>query len=266
MDKIQIHEFKKLNLKGATVIDGFPSVGLVSTIVANYIIKSLDLEQIGMVSSDYFPPLSIIRDGKPLTPVRIYAGRRLRRREELAKNGKIVVFISEFPPQPELIRPIASGILNWMLEKRCGLLISPEGFVSEKNKPQKGNFNISQEETHTFGIGSTSSIRKLLSEKEIPQFREGAITGVTGVLLNNGILRGFDVCCILAETHPNYPDARAAAKIIETINKLSLDVEINPKPLYEQAEEIEKQLRKLMEQAKPSMKQPAVIPQPQMYG
>ena len=42
MSSIKIHEISKQNLKGAVLIDGFPSVGLVGTIVANFLINTLN--------------------------------------------------------------------------------------------------------------------------------------------------------------------------------------------------------------------------------
>ena len=53
-------------------------------------------------------------------------------------------------------------------------------------------------------------------------FAEGVITGIAGVLLNEGRRRGFDVLTFLAEAQSDYPDARAAAKVIETINAILL--------------------------------------------
>ncbi len=94
---IKIYELKRMDLKGATVIDGFPSVGLVSSIAANYLIKVLDMEHIGIMDSIHFPTVSLIRDAKPLSPVRIYAGRKGR------GGDQIVAFISEFQAPPNLM-------------------------------------------------------------------------------------------------------------------------------------------------------------------
>ncbi|MDY6958828.1 MAG: hypothetical protein SVK08_06680 [Halobacteriota archaeon] len=47
------------------------------------------------------------------------------------------------------------------------------------------------------------------------------------------------------------PDARAAAKVIESINRLVKKVEIDAKPLYAEAERIEKYIKGLREQIKP---------------
>src|SRR5216110_3570459 len=98
MEGIQIYELKRMDLRGATVIDGFPSVGLVSSIVANYLINALNLVQIGIMDSVYFPTVAMVRDGQPMNPVRIYAGPKMDDRDQ------IVVFISEFQPPPNLIK------------------------------------------------------------------------------------------------------------------------------------------------------------------
>jgi len=73
LDDIEIIDFEEMNLSGATVIVGFPSLGLVSTIVTNYLIDTFDLKQIGVLNSSGFPALSVVHTGEPLSPVRIYA-------------------------------------------------------------------------------------------------------------------------------------------------------------------------------------------------
>src|SRR5207245_907387 len=80
---------KRMDLRGATVIDGFPSVGLVSSIVANYLINALNLTQIGIMDSIYFPTVALVRDGQPMNPVRIYAG------STVDEHDQIVVVICE---------------------------------------------------------------------------------------------------------------------------------------------------------------------------
>ncbi len=48
MATVEIFELKKMDLKNAVIIDGFPSVGLVSSIVANYLIALLKMADRGM--------------------------------------------------------------------------------------------------------------------------------------------------------------------------------------------------------------------------
>ena len=251
MDDVHIVNFEEVDLKGATVIAGFPSIGLVSTIAANYLIDALDLTQIGCVTSSQFPALSVVHTGEPLSPVRIYAGSQ-------NSHKKIVIFVSEFKPKPNLINAISETITSWANEKGCKLMISPEGMVVE------GKSSDGEEEVEAYAIGSTESARGMLVEKKIPQFKNGIIAGVSGVLLNIGKQQGFEVISILAEAHPNYPDAKAAAAAINVMARL-MSVEINVTPLYEESERIEKQLQKFHKQAKP-MVSAAQAPQPSMYG
>ena len=248
---VLICNFEEVDLKNATVIAGFPSIGLVSTIAANYLIDALNLKQIGCVTSSQFPALSVVHTGEPLSPVRIYSG--------VHGNGeKIVVFVSEFKPKPNLINAISEAIMTWANEKGCRLLISPEGMVVE------GKSGEIEEKVEAYAIGSTENARNILMEKKIEQFKNGIIAGVSGVLLNLGKQSNFNVISILAEAHPNYPDAKAAAAAINVM-ALLMGVEINVTPLYEESERIEKQLQKFHKQAKP-MVSAAQAPQPSMYG
>ena len=248
---VEIVDFEDMDLQGATVIAGFPSIGLVSTIAANYLIDALNLRQIGALDSSHFPALSVVHTGEPLSPVRIYAGAQ--------SNGeKIVVFVSEFKPKPNLINSISNAIMKWATEKKCKMLISPEGMVVE------GKNADSEETAGAYAIGSTGDVRNMLAMKNITQFKNGIIAGVSGVLLNKGKQSDFDVISILTQAHPNYPDAKAAAAAINVI-ALIIDLEINVAPLYEESERIEKQLQKFHKQAKPMVSQ-GRAPQPEMYG
>ncbi len=227
---VEIYELEKIDLRDGILIDGFPSVGLVSSIVANYIIDSLGLKQIAIVDSPHFPAVSLVRNGVPMSPVRVYGG-------AVREGTKIAVFISEFQLPVELMRPLASLMLDWAEEQKISTVITPEGLIQEK-----------KEEVNVYAVASTSYARKKLPDYVL-SFDEGVITGVTGVLLTEGRKRGTDVIALLAEAHPNYPDARAAAKIVEVLNDMMKAVKIDPKPLYEEAEKIEKNISQIREQA-----------------
>ncbi len=238
--KVHVHLFDPAqDLSGAKLVDGFPSVGLVSTIAANYLIDALKLKQIGVMDNANFPTLSVVHNGEPLAPVRVYGGER----QTDGKPGKerIVVFVSEFQPNPQLIRPIAESILEWARARKCDYIISPEGLVLEGEAAQ-------DERVEVYAVGSTPRTNGLLKDRGIPAFREGIITGVSGVLLNVGKREKFDVVSILAEAHPNYPDARSAAVVIEVIAKL-LGLHINVEPLIREAEGFETQIKALQKQA-----------------
>ena len=235
---IRIHEFKRIDLRGATIIDGFPSVGLVSSIAANYLIKVLDMEQIGIMDSVHFPTVSLIREARPLSPVRIYAGKKER------SGDQIVAFISEFQAPPNLIRPISYSLVDWAIEQRCRMIVSPEGLVVDPELRDSAEIS-----DIVFGIASTQRSRELLKQHGIQSFEEGVISGVAGVLLNEGRKKDYDVITLLAEAHPDFPDARAAALVLEAIDDLLLGIEFDAKPLFEEAQRIEEHIREIQKQA-----------------
>jgi uncharacterized protein len=257
---VRIYEIKRIDVEGAIVIDGFPSVGLVSSIVANYLIDTLEMEQIGIVESPAFPTVSLVRGGNPQHPVRIYAGSPQTGRAPVA--DKIVAFVSEFHPAPAIIHPLAHTIMDWAQEQRCSLLVSPEGLSVEKvappvdSKARRGRF----QDVKVYGVASTTKARDLYIEPNLLPFTEGVITGIAGVLLNEGRRRGFDVLTFLAEAQAEYPDARAAAKVIETINRVLLHSPLDPDPLYHEAERIEQQLLSIQKHAQDRPRVEPVIP------
>jgi uncharacterized protein len=250
---IEIRKFKDVDLKGGTIIEGFPGIGLVSSIVATYLIDYLDLDQICALDSDAFPPTSMIYASKPKFPARIYA----------SSQYKIGVFLSEFTPPAVLHRPIARKLLEWCKEQRCKRIIATEGLPSKRFfKPGKDKQKLKTRvydrgnpfTTRVYGIGSTERARRELTEASINQLNSGIIYGVAGVLLNEGQWENFDIITILADAHPEIPDAYSAAKIIEALDILLPQLQIDTTPLYQESKRVEERLRLLRLQAKSSGK------------
>ncbi len=247
--------FDKADLKGATVIGGFPSIGLVSTIAANYLIDVLGLRHIGILDCRDFPALAVVHDSEPLAPVRVYAGKKCQKKKSAEC---VVVFVSEFQPAQQLMRPISDAVMDFVKQNGCDLMISPEGIVLEGA--------LSEDEVvDVFAIGSTEKARGLLTEKGIKQFSNGIIAGISGLTLTRGKREGIDAISMLAEANPDFPDARGAAAIIETIANL-IDLDIDVGPLYDEAERIEKQLMAVQAQAKPITERKTLQSGPQMYA
>ncbi len=235
MDKdIEIFIKNKVDVSGAAVVEGFPSVGLVSTLAANYLIEQLKLPKIGGMLSNQLPVTSIIRDGEPNHPVRIYGDKRL------------VVFISEFRPPATLVQPIVDNMLEWTRQNGCDLIISAEGLPMQETEQHP-------EEIHVSGVASTKKGRDLLAEHKINPLNEGIITGISGVLLNEGARTDRDIVCVIADAHESYPDARAAARIVETIDELLPQIKLDTKPLYAEAEKMENEIKAALTKIQPAL-------------
>ena len=64
--RITIKELKKINLEGGYLVDGFPSVGFSSAIATESMIHTSQFELAGVIDSDMFPPISLIKDGSQI--------------------------------------------------------------------------------------------------------------------------------------------------------------------------------------------------------
>jgi len=235
MVEVEVRKFKEVEMSGGTIIEAIPSVGLASTIASTFLIATLGMDQVCALESEEFPPLSMIYAKKPKFPARVYVSSR----------HKLCVFICEVPLPPKLHRPVARTLLSWGKGHQCKLILSLEGLPSPEEE--------TAEELDLWGVGSTDSARSLLDARAIPQLETGVISGVSGVLLNEGRWQNFDVISLLAEARPLVPDAAAAAKLVEGIAKLLPDLRLDLTPLHDQAINLEEHLRSLKEQARPAV-------------
>jgi uncharacterized protein len=159
-------------------------------------------------------------------------------------------------PPYNIIKPLADKILNWADEKGVKAIVALEGThaVGDKKKDMK-----------VYGVASNKEMKNILRKHKILDTQEGMITGVNGVLLYEGVLMQQDVMCLLSEAHSNFPDSRAAGNLLQKLDIMLPEIKIDPKPLYKEAEEIEKKIRLFMEQSKPTA--PSIPPIPtHMYG
>jgi len=238
MNGIEIIPIKQYELRDAYVIDGFPSVGLVGSIAANYLVSYLGLELIAVIDAPSFPAVSLIRNGTPNHPARIYGG-------NIGEEGadKLVVIVSEFQPLLDMVKPLASVLMDWVELNRCKMVISPEGML--KPSTEEDEHPVPVESGEVYGVGSTESMNEILKRHEIPLFKTGIIMGLAGVLLNEGVKRNFDVAILLSWAHVEYPDARAAAACISAIDRILLHTDLDIKPLIAEAEIIENNLKEI---------------------
>ncbi|MBE0524234.1 MAG: proteasome assembly chaperone family protein [Methanosarcinales archaeon] len=225
--EITMYKFKEMNLQNATIINGFPSTNIINSIVASYLINTLNLDQICGLDADEFPPVTMVYDSKPKLPARIYA----------SEEAKIVVFLSEFTPYPPMARDIARMVLSFAKESGCSRIVSPEIQVMEED-----GFKV-------LGVGSTEAAREELKKLKLEPLMNGIIPGISGVLLNMGKVQDINVLVPIAQRGKSISDARMAAHIIEFIDELIPTIKIDIEPLLSEAEGLEKHLKGLRKQA-----------------
>jgi len=136
--EIIIKEFKEFNLEEGYLIDGFPSVGFSSAIATESMINTSQFELGGIIDSKIFPPISVIKEGKPNYPSRIFINEDL----------KVGVFSSYLNLDQTLHRQVSESMLEWSKKHKIKLIVSSVAVKSEK------------ENSEMMGVGSTESARE----------------------------------------------------------------------------------------------------------
>ena len=235
-----------LNVSGALVVNCFPSIGFVSSIVAHYLVDKLELELVGGVRHPKLPPVCLVQDGKPLPPMRFYSGEPICNME---RCDKVVLIASEIQVMPELNLPLADTLLDWCAESGVGATMLIDSYAQGIGQ-QHSIFDDDQTDETLLGIGSTDASHETLEGLGVPLLKQGVVGGITGVMMGESRRRGVDVMAILAESDGDIggslPDARAAARIIECLDGLLPAVHLDPEPLLAEAQRIEGEIRDMM--------------------
>ena len=232
--RITIKELKKINLEGGYLVDGFPSVGFSSAIATESMIHTSQFELAGIIDSPNFPPISIVKDGKPNYPTRIFVNEDL----------KVGVFLSYLTLDQSLHKVAAKTMLKWAEKHKIGLIVS-----SVAVKSQDGNEEVR-------GIGNSDSAREKIRAAGLKVLDHGTIPGIPARLLNEGSMSGQDVIVIIFYTDGKGPDFKSSVQICDAMSKLipgvSCDIPVLEKRA-EKAEAIMKETEKESKQLKDSM-------------
>ncbi len=211
--------------KNPTIIVGFPGFGLVGTISTEFLIDHLKTKQIGRILLDGMPAVIAIHGGEIVEPIGIFYNK---------KNNIVIVHAVNSASGSEWV--ITEEIVNLAKQLNAKEIISLEGVGGGDKGDSK-----------TFYYASDDKNGKKLEKSGCKKLEEGIIMGVTGSIL----LRSEKTpsSCVFAETETNLPDSKAAAKIIEVIDKY-MGLKVDYKPLLTQAEKFEEKLKGIMEKSK----------------
>ncbi len=210
--------------KGATVIEGFPGIGVVATITTGFIVEHLKCERIGTYYFTNTAPTISIHDCMVIPPVSIYYSPKYN-----------LAIIHVITPIFGIEWEAAELVLEVCKQLQAKELISIEGIGT--TTPQKEP----QAFFHTTDQKCYEKMKKIGTQC----LREGIIIGVTSALL---IKAQRPTTCLFADTKAGMPDSRASAKIIETLDKY-LGLKVDYKPLLQQAEKFESKLKNIFEQS-----------------
>ena len=213
------------------LIEGYPGVGLVGHIAANFLAKELGMEMIGYVESPFIPPMALILEGKPNPPLRFYG------------KGNIIVAVADIYVAPTLVNEIVRELTAYLKERNAEKVISLGGI----------GIGFFKEQMDVWGVGAREELNRELEEKGVKLLQYGSIMGMSGRLLLEASRSNLDAYVLLGETFGDRPDPKAAANVIEALKKL-VPLEVSTEPLLQEAQAIEEQLRRMHEQMEQARK------------
>ena len=208
--------------KNCTLIEGFPGFGLVGTIASEFLLEHLEVEQIGKIIFDETPAIVAIHEGKLVEPLGIFYNKKYN-----------LVILHAITASTGMEWKLSEMVIELSKELNAKEIICMEGVGS--------NDDI---ETSKFFYHTNIEKNKIkFKDIGVAPLKEGIIIGVTGAVLLRA--ENIPVSAIFAETHTNLPDSKAAAKIVEVLDKY-LGLKVDYKPLLVQAEKFEDKLRGIL--------------------
>jgi len=211
--------------EGIRIICGLPDVGLVGVIAVAHIISKMNLREVAYIETDLLPPVVILENGLPKSPIRIFEG------------GGVAVLSSEIAIPLDAIYLLMRNVVDWALKKKAEKIFILSGL------PVPNRHEL--EEIRIFGAASNDAMLKVLKDNEIEIIERGFLVGPQALILKYCVERSIPAIALLAETFYNYPDPEASSAVIKALNRI-MNMNIDVSELVERGEEVRLAMRDMM--------------------
>jgi len=219
----EIHETEKVQYNKPIIFAGFVGAGLVGTISVNHIINELKMKEVGFMRSKHLPPSTVFMQGRLRHPFRFYAN----------ADGSVCAIICEIIISFEGLYTIASSILEWAEKKGSSEIVVLDGIASQKH------------DRKTFCAAEVDLCR-IMENHGIEMIPQGFITGISGGILNECLIRKIRGVTLLVRASETSPDPLAANTLLDSMIKI-YGLKIDTVELKNQQKQIGKDFQELSE-------------------
>lgn len=224
--------FAAMPLEDSLILVAMPGVGSAAIIAAQYLVKHLNLPLVGHFRIPEFKTIVSVQDGHATSPVRIFGG------ETVCQVGghcpRVFVVMADVPLHPIHAGRIADFALKVAKSAGAKLMLSLDAVV-RMDDDAKADVYSSSSEPH---------ILALLVKAGIPAMPRALISGPTAQVLVQGKDMEVPSGALLVEAAKDHPDGLAAASLIAAIARLLPDVPVDPKPLEQEAMQLEAEIKR----------------------
>ncbi|HEU4483459.1 MAG TPA: PAC2 family protein [Nitrososphaeraceae archaeon] len=285
--EIVFSEKKTPSLNSPYLICGFPGTGLVGKLAVDYLIKELRAIHMADLFSSYFSPQVVIQADGTTNIVKnsLYYVKNDNNKNnnidinKTSKNKKEIKDISK--PEVQLNQSInglpqssdsslqSTAAANYPLSSKDLILLTgdsqpvvpgSEYVLSEQILDLITKFKISNiyslasyvtgtfvNDPKIYGTATNPEIVKSFRAFNISTLDNGNITGMNGLILGLGKLRGIEGICLLGETSGYVIDAKASKNLLEILNNV-LGIHINMDEMNKRSKDTEILIKNLEQQ------------------
>ena len=196
-----------IETENALVITCFPTVGMVSPIVAAYLIEHLNWTTLAAFSTRVCP----------LWPSSTTAWRYpwcLRRQPGVfhRRMRSIILFTSELMINDLIGNEMVWALFDWSKEANVGRGLIVDAFPKAGMKAvgMDGNeptieYDDDEEKVDLLGLASNDAMREAVQALGLTMVKRGVLRGMNAAIHGEAHRRGIDVMGIMAEADPRYP-------------------------------------------------------------
>ncbi|HEY7776944.1 MAG TPA: PAC2 family protein [Nitrososphaeraceae archaeon] len=222
-------------LNNAVMIAGFPSPGMIGSIVCNQLIEQLDLHQIAYIHSKYITPGVIWVGGKIRHPFRIYSN----------KHNSVCLLICDVPVIYDGMDSVSGAISSWCLKNKVNKVFIVSGIYPDNMNPFPDNLTKRKAFVIENDGNFKSRVSNIVENSNAKSVSFAFIGGLPGQVLANCVVRFMHCVAILVPTFSFTPDPEGAALVIEALGDLIPNAKVSTLELKQEADKIKAQLSEL---------------------
>jgi len=206
-NKVEIVEVSPVKKRSPVVVTGFTGSGFIGNSALMFIVRNKGFKLRAHLRSEQIPPMMLLIDGEPTNAFRVYGSER----------NDLLFVISDALVEPESTWAVGRSLMEWFKGMGVQEIYSVEGMP----------YAPIQEPRTLFSYGTRN---KDLSQHGVVPTREGAVQGVSAVLLEESLKTDISYVTILVPTQlMSTIDYGGSAAVIDVMNSLfKLGVDATP--------------------------------------
>ncbi|WP_290900254.1 proteasome assembly chaperone family protein [Ferroglobus sp.] len=244
IERVDIRILKKpeeLQLRDPVLVEGLPGIGHVGKLVADHLVKVLDVVKVAEIYSHYFPPQVIVNEDGTI---------RLPKNEIYAYKGErdLLILVGDF-----------QSISNEGHYELVNAYMKIAKMFGVKRILTLGGYGVGRlvEEPYVIGAANRKELIEELKSYGV-KIEEGepagGIIGASGLLLGAAMLEGIEAACLMGVTSGYMVDPKSAKAVLEVLMKM-LKIEVSIEDLEERAKEMEKLIAQIKEMQEAAVQQ-----------